>query len=349
VLPNTEELMRKTLEVAQLGWPAVAPNPMVGALVLHNDRIVTKGYHKKFGEPHAEVMALTYIPADIDPSECTLFVSLEPCNHQGKTPPCTELIINTGIKKVVISALDPNPLVSGKGIARLKEAGIEVEQGVLEAESRIQNRRFITFHEKKRPYILLKWAMSRDGFISRLPVPKRHSNNLISGPEAHRYAHTLRAESMAVMVGKQTVLSDNPELTVRMVKGKNPLRVCIDKNLELPKHSSVFNNKAKTLVFNQKKTLSLNNLLYVQIDFEKDVLDQILAVLYKMGIQSLLVEGGTRLINSFLKKDLYDEVVVIENPGLILNSGIKAPDFEMKGLEVQNVGNDLLYHHLRFF
>ncbi|HQQ95430.1 MAG TPA: bifunctional diaminohydroxyphosphoribosylaminopyrimidine deaminase/5-amino-6-(5-phosphoribosylamino)uracil reductase RibD [Bacteroidia bacterium] len=342
---QAEQLMRKALELATLGWPRVAPNPMVGALVVHQGKIVSQGYHKQYGEAHAEVMAITYIPADIDPRECELFVSLEPCSHQGKTPPCADLIISRGIKKVWIAAGDPNPLVAGRGIEKLRRAGVEIEFGLLEKESRNLNRRFYTFHEKKRPFIQLKWAQSADGYISRLPAPQNRENNLISGPEAQRFAHKLRAENMAVLVGKQTVLTDNPALNTRLVSGKSPLRVFIDRNLEVPGHYKVYDKQVKTLVFNEKNESLNKRLTYIRLDFGQNILPQMLDRLHRLGVQSLLVEGGTFTINAFLKAGLYDEVLMIRNPDLMLHKGLKAPDFDFTGLEPKYLGKDQLYKY----
>ncbi|MBL7917041.1 MAG: bifunctional diaminohydroxyphosphoribosylaminopyrimidine deaminase/5-amino-6-(5-phosphoribosylamino)uracil reductase RibD, partial [Bacteroidia bacterium] len=202
-----ESFILRTLTLAQKGLGAVSPNPLVGCAIVKDGEIVAEGYHQKFGEAHAEVNAINNLPKDINPADCTLYVNLEPCSHQGKTPPCADLIISKGFKKVVIANMDTNPLVGGKGIEKLRTAGIEVITGVCEQEAKFLNRRFFTFHEKKRPYIILKWAQTADGFISKLPVPADRNKNLISGEASRKLVHQMRAEEDAILVGKNTVIN----------------------------------------------------------------------------------------------------------------------------------------------
>ena len=338
--------MQQAIDQAKLGWPEVAPNPMVGSVIVKNNEIVSKGYHHKYGEAHAEVNAITNLPVSVSPSECILYVTLEPCSHYGKTPPCADLIIEKGFKKVVIGLKDPNPLVSGKGIHKLEQAGIEVTTGVLEQEVRKLNKRFISFYENKRPYYLLKWAITADGFISKIPFPKNRDENIITRREAQVYVHGMRSEVMGIFVGKNTVLNDNPHLTTRLVRGKNPLRIFIDKNLEVPLTNHIYNKEAQTLVFNAKKEGEEEHIHYVKLDFEKNILPQINTKLYEMQIQSVLVEGGAFLVNEFVKMDLWDEVLVFQNPDLYFKEGIKAPIFALKN-SFELVGNDKLFHHFR--
>jgi diaminohydroxyphosphoribosylaminopyrimidine deaminase / 5-amino-6-(5-phosphoribosylamino)uracil reductase len=339
-----EGFMRLALELALKGWPEVAPNPMVGCVIVNKGHVVASGYHQKFGETHAEVNAINTLPDTVFPNDCELYVSLEPCAHHGKTPPCAELIIKKGFKKVIIASSDPNPLVNGKGIALLRAAGIEVVAGLLEAEARYLNRRFYTFHEKKRPYISLKWAESADGFISRLPVPENREDNLISGPEALAFAHRLRAEHMGILVGKNTVLADNPSLTTRLVKGKSPVKIILDSRLEVPRSANIFAPGAKTLVFNVLKEGQEGELQFIRFHPERqDPLEQVLHTLYAQGIQSVLVEGGSSVLQSFIRRELFDAVYKMVNPRLKLQNGVKAPAFLMEGILPKQLGSDLLY------
>jgi diaminohydroxyphosphoribosylaminopyrimidine deaminase/5-amino-6-(5-phosphoribosylamino)uracil reductase len=321
-----EIFMDRCLELAKLGSPAAFPNPLVGCVIVYEGKIVAEGYHEKYGEPHAEVNAINKIPSDINISDCTLFVNLEPCSHQGKTPPCADLIIKKGFKKVVISNRDPNPLVAGNGIEKLKAAGILVEENMLKEEGWKLNKRFFTFHEKKRPYIILKWAESADGFISKIPIPDNRSDNMISDAAQLRESHEMRAEEGAILIGKNTVLKDNPFLTTRLVNGKHPLRVFIDKNLEVPSSFNIYDPVAPTLVINSKKEGTENNISFIKIDFEQNVQQQILDKLYELKIQSVIVEGGAITINKFIDKKLFDEKKVFVNKTLFLKNGVKAPD-----------------------
>jgi diaminohydroxyphosphoribosylaminopyrimidine deaminase/5-amino-6-(5-phosphoribosylamino)uracil reductase len=317
--------MLQCFDLARKGWPLVAPNPMVGCVIVKNDIVVAQGYHEKFGSAHAEVNAIKNLPVNISPADCTLYVNLEPCSHHGKTPPCADLIISKGFKRVVISNSDPNPLVSGRGIQLLRNAGIEVITGILEKEGADLNKRFFTFHQKKRPYYILKWAQSADGFISRLPVPENRKDNMIGDEEQQKLSHMMRAGEMAIMVGKNTVLCDNPGLTTRLVEGKNPLRIVIDNRLEVPPTFSIYNSEAPTIIFNSLRNEEKNNIKFIRLDFSDDVLDQVSDALYKMNIQSVIVEGGAFLLNEFIRKKLYDETRVFVNEKLLLGNGVKAP------------------------
>jgi len=323
---HTEEYyMQIALNLAKQGWPYVAPNPMVGCVIVLDEKIVAEGFHQKYGEAHAEVNSINNLSPLVRAEDCTLFVNLEPCSHHGKTPPCADLIISKGFKKVVIANLDPNPLVAGKGIEKLKNAEINVITGVLEKEGRELNKRFFTFHEKKRPYYILKWAQTADGFISKLPVPEKREENMIGDEEQQKKVHQMRAGEMAVMVGKNTVLCDNPNLTTRLAEGKNPLRIFIDKNLEVPRSFNIYNTQAETIVFNALLSEDAGNIKRIKIDFTKNVLKQISDILYQLKIQSVIVEGGVFLLNDFIKQNLYDEVNVFVNEKLKFGSGVKAP------------------------
>jgi diaminohydroxyphosphoribosylaminopyrimidine deaminase/5-amino-6-(5-phosphoribosylamino)uracil reductase len=323
--------MQTALDLAKKGWPIVAPNPMVGCVIVKDDKIVAEGYHKKYGEVHAEVYAVNNLPGEIEPKDCTLYVNLEPCSHHGKTPPCADLIIGKGFKKVVIANSDPNPLVSGRGIEKLKNAGIEVVSGVLEQEGLELNKRFFTFHTKHRPYFILKWAQTADAFISRFPVPVNREENMIGNESQQKAVHQMRSEEMAIMVGKNTVLCDNPSLTARLVKGRNPIRIFIDKNLEVPDYFNIYNQEAQTIVFNGIKEAVMENIKWIKIDFSENVLEQIAKKLFELKIQSVLVEGGAFLLNDFIRQKLYDEAIVYVNDQLYFKSGVKAPVINGKG------------------
>ena len=342
---NHKHYMQLALDLAKKGFGHVAPNPMVGCVIVHNEIIVAKGYHQLFGGPHAEVNAINNLPVEIDPAECILYVSLEPCSHFGKTPPCADLIINKGFKRVIICNLDPNPLVAGKGIEKLKEAGIEVTSGVSQQEGREFNKRFFTFFEKQRPYYILKWAQTADGFISRLPLPENRDENKITGLEVQKLVHRMRTEEMGIMVGKNTVLADNPKLTNRLAKGKNPVRMFIDKDLDVPQTFNIYDDQAKTIVFNSQKDEERDTIQFIKLNFELNVLEQISDKLVELKIQSVLVEGGLRLLNDFIQQNLFDEIFVFENPKLKFGAGLKAPQLNLVGNFVV-IGEDKLYRFL---
>lgn len=338
--------LKRALELAQNGWPAALPNPLVGCVIVKDGQIVAEAAHLIYGGPHAEVNAIAALPSDVDPRQCTVYVTLEPCSHFGKTPPCADLLISRGFQRVIVAVKDPNPLVSGKGIALLEQAGIQVVSGIAEEEARQLNRRFFTFHEQQRPYIVLKWAQSQDGFVSRFPVPANRSQNMISREAAQVLSHELRAQSQAILVGKNTVLADNPSLTLRLAKGRQALRVVLDRHLEIPKQMSVFSEEAPVLIVNEEKSVQEGHLTYLKIKSGASFLKDLLGELHKRGIQNLLVEGGTRILQVFLDEGLWDEVVVVENPDLRLGSGISAPIFAMKN-SFRLVGGDKVFHHYK--
>jgi diaminohydroxyphosphoribosylaminopyrimidine deaminase/5-amino-6-(5-phosphoribosylamino)uracil reductase len=338
--------MQRAIDLAKKGWPMVAPNPMVACVIVHRDQIVAEGYHQQFGQAHAEVNAIKDLPASIRPQDCELYVTLEPCSHQGKTPPCADLIISKGFKKVIIASMDPNPLVSGRGIKKLETAGIKVVSGILEKEARQLNKRFFTFFEKKRPYIFLKWAQTADGFISRLPVPLKREENIISGEVAQKRVHQIRAQVMGIFVGKNTVLNDNPFLTTRLVAGKNPVRIFMDERLEVPRHFNIYNKEAETIVFNAITELEEDNIQFIKIDFNDNLLLTILNKLYEKNIQSILIEGGARLLNGVLAQNLWDEILIFENPDLEFTKGLLAPAVELPS-HFETLGGDKMYRLLK--
>lgn len=318
-----EVYMQRCLQLAAMGAGSVAPNPMVGAVLVHNDIIIGEGYHMKYGEAHAEVNCIQSVSEKNIHlvKEATLYVSLEPCNHFGKTAPCSDLIIKNKIPKVVIGCTDTSDKVNGTGIEKLKAAGIEVVTGVLEHEARMLNKRFFTFNTKQRPYIILKWAQSHDLKISgEEKKPVKISNEITD-----RLVHKWRSEEAAIMVGGNTALSDNPSLTTRLWPGHHPVRVVVDNALTLPASLNLFDNNVKTIIINKVKEETNNNIRYYRYHDAEDMIAVTLNVLYKNGINSLIVEGGATLLQSFIDKGLWDEARVITNKGLHINKGTDAP------------------------
>ena len=334
--------MQRCLQLATNGLGNVAPNPMVGSVIVYNDKIIGEGYHARYGEAHAEVNAINSVKDKALLKDATLYVSLEPCSHQGKTPPCSDLIIESGIKNVVIACSDTNPLVAGKGIEKLKRAGVEVVSGILENEARELNKRFFTFHEQKRPYIILKWAQTADGFIDRKRTDNTEPALQISNEHSKRLLHKWRSEEQAIMVGTNTARLDNPQLNVRLVSGKNPLRVVLDKNAELSEILNLVDGSQATLVFTSKKKDTNNNTAYITIDFEKNVLQQVMNVLHEKQIQSVIIEGGSKLLQSFIAANLWDEArVFIANT--FIGDGLAAPKLNEEPVKIEHIGTDELY------
>jgi diaminohydroxyphosphoribosylaminopyrimidine deaminase / 5-amino-6-(5-phosphoribosylamino)uracil reductase len=317
--PGHETYMRRALELATLGQGQVSPNPMVGCVIVHEGRIIGEGWHRKFGEAHAEVNAVNAV-ADKDLlRQSTVYVTLEPCSHFGKTPPCADMLISHGIRKVVICNVDTNPLVGGKGVAKLKAAGIEVVEGVLEQEGRMLNRRFFTFIEKKRPYIILKWAQTQDGFIAR----EDYDSKWISNEYSRILVHKSRAVEDAVMVGSNTALHDNPRLNVRDWTGRNPLRVVLDRSGSLPESLNLFDKQQPTICYNSTREDVNENLEYIKIS-DTDFIGGAVKNLYQKKIQSVIVEGGTQVLSYFIQSNLWDEAMVFEAPKNF-GKGISAP------------------------
>ena len=322
-MTKDEKYIARCIQLAKNGLCNAAPNPMVGAVIVHNDTIIGEGYHIRCGEPHAEVNAIRSVKDESLLKESTIYVSLEPCSHYGKTPPCADLIINKGIPRVVVGCQDPFALVAGRGIQKMRDAGIEVKVGVLVEECRQLIRRFITFHTEKRPFITLKWAESADGFIDLGRTGGQPY--IFSSPLTSMLVHKRRAEHSAILVGRRTALLDNPSLTVRSWYGKSPVRLVIDKNLTLPEHLSLFDGNTRTFVFTQRKdTKNHPNVEYIQLNFNQDILPQIFEVLYREKLQSLMVEGGSILLQSFIDAGYWDEAY-IEHSSDHLTNGIEAP------------------------
>lgn len=327
-----EKYMWRCIQLAQNGLCNAAPNPMVGAVIVCDGKIIGEGYHVRCGKAHAEVNAIRSVK---DPSllkRSTIYVSLEPCSHHGKTPPCADLIIEKQIPRIVIGCRDPFAKVAGRGIQKLKDAGREVIVGVLEKECRYLIRRFITFHTEHRPYITLKWAESADGYID---ICREGGNPVIlSSPLTSMLVHKKRAEHSAIMIGTHTAKLDNPSLTVRQWYGRSPVRIVLDRRQTLSSALHLFDNSVPTLIFTEQPRTSQPNtecLLTesIPIDYQQDILSQIMSTLYNRGVQSLLVEGGSTLLQSFINTDLWDEIFVEESPQL-LHSGVKAPEMNNK-------------------
>ena len=318
--------MQRCLQLAINGRPNAMPNPVVGAVIVHNDTIIGEGFHAVCGEAHAEVNAIRSVKDKNLLTNSTLYVSLEPCSHYGKTPPCAGLIIREGIPRVVVGMQDPFPEVSGKGVEMLRNAGVEVHVGLLEDACRKINDRFITFHTYKRPHIILKWAQTSDGFIDTLRDKDDNPDAaIISNETTQVKLHKFRSQVSGILVGTNTALKDNPSLTVRLWQGKNPVRIFIDRNLRIPDTYHLLDGKERTIVFTAKEKKSANPAIqYVPVDFTRNIIPQMLTVLYKENIQTLLVEGGRKLLNSFMEHALWDEAR-IETSEKKFGKGVSAP------------------------
>ncbi|KAA9331319.1 bifunctional diaminohydroxyphosphoribosylaminopyrimidine deaminase/5-amino-6-(5-phosphoribosylamino)uracil reductase RibD [Hymenobacter busanensis] len=340
--PTDVLLMRRALDLALLGVGYARPNPMVGCVVADaNGRVVGEGWHRQYGGPHAEVNALAAVPADVDLGQCRVYVTLEPCSHFGKTPPCADLLIAKGVRDVVVCNLDPNPLVAGRGIEKLRAAGIEVKTGLLEKEGRWLNRRFFTVQERQRPYFILKWAESTDGFVAGpegQPVA-------ISGPAAKMLVHRWRTEEQSIMVGTRTALNDNPQLNVREWPGPNPLRLVIDRNLTLPATHHLLDGSQPTVVYTHGQAEDADNRTYVSVPGSDDLLPAILDDLNARQVQSVLVEGGPALHQMLLNAGLWDEIRVLRSSTVRIGAGgVVAPPLSLTGLrEQRTIGPDELF------
>ena len=346
-LNRDEYYMNRCLELASSGRNHVAPNPMVGSVIVHEEKIIGEGYHHKLGDAHAEVNAINAVEDKSLLENSTLYVNLEPCSHYGKTPPCADLIVTNGIKRVVIATLDSNPEVAGKGVKHLEKNNIEVSVGILEEEARNLNRRFFTFHEKKRPYIILKWAQSADAYMD---VDREHNDpeiHWISNAQSKRLVHQWRAEENAILVGKDTVINDDPSLTTREVVGPNPIRIVIDPNNILEEqHSkfSVFSDQAPTLVYNYDVSKTVATIDYIKLSKQRDLLDQLMKDLFDRNIQSVIIEGGRFTLDRFIEANLWDEARVIRGVPFF-KGGIKAPNFNFEPNFTETIDSDLIDYY----
>jgi len=332
-----ELLMSRCLDLAKSGFPAVLPNPMVGALIVSEARIIAEGYHHYFGGIHAEVDAIRKVKDKEILRKSTLYVNLEPCSHFGKTPPCVHQIIEAGIPEVVVAGKDPNPLVNGRGINILKEHGIVVREGVRETEAIELNKRFYTFYRKNRPYIILKFATTKDGFLAK----ENYYSKWISNEYSRILVHKWRGEEMAILTGANTVRYDDPHLTNRFSKTGNPVRIFFDRDLSIPVTKHIFDNSSRTIVYNFVKEDKDNQTEWVKLDRTKDFIAQIINHLFTINIQSLIVEGGAKILSAFLDRNLWDEARIFTAEKLF-RSGIKAPEIRVDPFEtIEIIDNQL--------
>jgi len=318
---NDELYIKRCIELAQKALGYTYPNPLVGSVIVHNGKIIGEGFHHKAGENHAEINAINSVKNKELIPESTIYVSLEPCAHYGKTPPCALKIKELGFKKVVIGAMDSHDKVNGKGKKIIQDEGIEAVSGIMEKECIELNKRFFTYHEKKRPYIILKWAESGDGFLDKDFKPIAVSNSLVN-----QFVHQLRADEHAILVGTQTALNDNPSLTVRNAEGVNPVRILIDFDLKVPASFNIYSDEARTLVLNSVKEGTEGHIQFIKIN-KDNFLPELTEVLYKEQIQSVIIEGGSFTLQQFINANLWDEAIVIKNENLKLEKGTKAPEF----------------------
>jgi diaminohydroxyphosphoribosylaminopyrimidine deaminase / 5-amino-6-(5-phosphoribosylamino)uracil reductase len=331
-----EKYMQICIDLAQKGFPSAMPNPMVGCVIVYQDKIIGQGFHEKWGSTHAEVNAIASVKDESLLKYSTLYVSLEPCAHFGKTPPCSDLIIEKGIPRVVIGSLDTFSEVNGKGIERLKSAGISVTTSVLKHKCRKLNSRFFTFHEKKRPYVILKWAKSLDEFIA----PSNQTEPFwMTGKKSKTLVHKWRSEEQAILIGRKTALLDNPLLTSRGVNGKNPIRIVLDRTLSLTKNLNVFNADAKTIIINEL----LSDEQHIQVDFST-LIPSILKEFHSRNIQSIIIEGGAQTLNTFITQNVWDEARVFTSK-IKLGDGVQSPI--LKGVKNKNhlIGEDELNYY----
>lgn len=344
-MDKEEKFMHRCLQLASRGGGFVAPNPMVGAVIVHNNRIIGEGFHQRYGDAHAEPNAIHSVTEKSLLRESTLYVNLEPCSYFGKTPPCANLIVETGIPRVVIGTLDPNPRVSGKGVEIMEAAGIEVSVGMLEDECNELNKRFFIWQKEKRPFVFLKWAQTTDGFMDILRTDPEEQPLQISNEITRQLTHKLRSENQSIMVSTNTIILDNPSLTVRNWTGKNPIRIALDRSGRIPENYHILDNAVKTIVFTEKQKRKKDNTEFIYIDFEDNCLIQVLQYLSKNHIHSVLVEGGARLLNSFIKEGLWDEANV-EISDLKIGGGVPAPLLNMPSENVKYYNNHLWVNYI---
>ncbi|MFH6995816.1 bifunctional diaminohydroxyphosphoribosylaminopyrimidine deaminase/5-amino-6-(5-phosphoribosylamino)uracil reductase RibD [Flavobacterium sp. FlaQc-48] len=340
-----EKYIKRCIELAKNGFGTTYPNPMVGSVIVCEDKIIGEGWHKKAGEPHAEVNAVKSVKDKSLLKKATIYVSLEPCSHFGKTPPCCDLIIANEIPNVVVGTVDPNEKVAGNGIKKLIAAGANVTVGILEKECNELNKRFFTFHQKKRPYIILKWAESQDGFLApeKITNPERRPV-WITNTFSRQLVHKWRSEEQAILVGTQTVIADNPRLNVRDWSGNNPVRVVLDQNNRISKESFIFDDSVKTIVFTKSENIiSAENTIFEVIDFNQNIVPQILGILYQNQIQSIIIEGGLQTLQTFIDQDIWDEArIFIGNT--TFEKGTKAPIIQKKNATKTYIQSDELIY-----
>lgn len=335
--------MMRCVQLAKNGLGTTTPNPMVGCVIVYNNKIIGEGWHYASGQPHAEVMAIRSVKNPELLSQATLYVSLEPCSYTGKTPPCSDLIIEKRIPRVRIGSTDPHPNVSGKGIERLRKSGIEVISGLCKTECDALNKRFFTFHIKKRPYVLLKWAATKDGFIA--PETQEQGKAFwISSPISKQQVHLWRSQEASILVGTNTAIKDNPKLNTREVYGKNPVRLCIDKDLKIPASHYLLQKDIPSVIFTYQQKDSSKNLTYFDLDKSLPIPQQILEYCYQNNLQSILIEGGMQLLQSFIDASLWDEARVFTGRAL-LHKGIPQPKLNVFPYQQMKSGTDSLSYY----
>lgn len=334
--------MQRCLDLAALGKGTVSPNPMVGAVIVHDGKLISEAYHHRAGEAHAEAAAISKADKNLL-KESELYVSLEPCSHFGKTPPCADLIIRHEIPRVIVAMEDPNPQVAGRGIQKLKDAGIQVISGVLREQAEYLNRRFICYHKRKRPYIILKWAKTLDGFMDFERDPRQEGKAAwITNKICKSLVHKWRTEEDAFMIGTHTAVKDNPRLTVREWTGRNPLRISIDKEMHIPENYHIKDKNARSIIFTHSHEEHTESLSYIALKDAIYDLSLIMQRLYDLKIQSLMVEGGAELLKSFISIDLWDEARIFTGEKEF-GRGVKAPYLvNAKQTHTENFGNSRL-------
>ncbi|MEZ4800424.1 MAG: bifunctional diaminohydroxyphosphoribosylaminopyrimidine deaminase/5-amino-6-(5-phosphoribosylamino)uracil reductase RibD [Flavobacteriales bacterium] len=338
-----ELYMRRCFQLAKQALGNTYPNPIVGAVVVHNNEIIGEGFHKKAGEPHAEVHAILSVKDKSLLPFSSIYVSLEPCSHHGKTPPCADLIVESGIKHVVISNFDPNPLVAGKGVEKLRSAGIKVETGLLEEEGKYLNKRFFTSIERERPYVILKWAQSIDGFMDISREDGTKGSFQITCEESKRLVHKWRGQEQAILVGYNTIINDNPKLNTRYYSGKNPVRIVIDPKAQLEATFNVFNNDAECIIISDIKYQTEERSIKQRVftDLSKDSVNAILQVLHERKINSVLVEGGGYTLQQFILAELWDEVRLFTG-NIFMEKGMPSPSLSRRPSSSMRIGVDQL-------
>ncbi|MDR5589768.1 bifunctional diaminohydroxyphosphoribosylaminopyrimidine deaminase/5-amino-6-(5-phosphoribosylamino)uracil reductase RibD [Christiangramia sp. SM2212] len=337
-----EKYIKRCIELAQNGLGTTYPNPMVGSVVVHEEKIIGEGWHQKAGEPHAEVNAINSVKDKSLLKKATIYVSLEPCSHFGKTPPCSDLIIEKEIRKVVIGTMDPFAKVAGRGIKKLMDAGCEVNVGILEKECLELNKRFFTFHKKHRPYIILKWAQTQDGFIAPTERDEKRPvwiTNKYSGILVHKW----RSEEAAILVGTSTAIQDNPSLNVRKWTGNDPVRIVIDKDLKIPKNYALLDGNIKTIVLynSTENPIEKENLIFRKFDFTENIAEQVCNMLYENETQAVIIEGGTQTIQQFIDANLWDEARIFKGKSSF-STGVAAPILIGKLVSEKMISSDQL-------
>jgi diaminohydroxyphosphoribosylaminopyrimidine deaminase/5-amino-6-(5-phosphoribosylamino)uracil reductase len=337
-----EFYMHRCIELAKKALGQTYPNPLVGAVIVYENKIIGEGYHHKAGENHAEINAINSVENKALLPYSTIYVSLEPCAHFGKTPPCATKLKEIGFKKVVIGALDSHDKVNGKGKKILEDAGIEVVSGILEKECEDLNKRFFTFHRKKRPFIILKWAQSADGFLDKNFQPAQIGNSL-----SKQFVHNLRSQEHAILVGTNTALTDNPSLTTREIKGRNPVRIMIDFDLKVPLDFNIYSSETETIVFNSMKEEQTQNISFFKIEKENFV-ENLMSKMFDLQIQSVIIEGGRFTLQQFINENIWDECVIIKNENLNLLNGTLAPKFSEIPFKTEKLRDNLLLFYRNF-